>query len=557
MTSQLPNPADTTIDPVSGLPLRNPNADMPGQGQPITPEVPQAPVVPAINQDTSTPAHDAGVPQQTAAQVPTAQPTAPAAALTMAQNNSQQYTVLPGDTVNTIAQKLGVSPTSISGYRSGNANRIAVGETLNVAKSPAAQTTTQPTPLPQNQTAQTGAPAPLTDTGKTPFQNVMDTYTQAYQQLGIGDIKSRYTDVLKEQDQIQQELNDKIADVNNNPWLSSASRTDEINKLKDKYTPRLDLATHQAQLYDSLIKEGEQTAQFLVGHVETDTQNAIDTAQKKQDALDKLAQQDIHPADVNGRAVLVDYKTKKIVADLGPSKSGSGTSGGTGTGGDVGGYSTLDIGRYSRAANAIVKNYISLPQYNLTANGLPFLQRIEAADSIPGSVSDAELLDSIVKLNTGGGQVTEAQVKLITDGQSYNDAVNVWKNKLSNGGVLSDSQRTQLTELANKVFDRYKTDYQPIYDQATKQLKDADIPEAFWTIPDLNSLSSQGSSNGQKPTGTSDMGFVESTLNNQGMSYDAALSSVKPGNIGFIDNKTGELLQGLPSDFDPSKYTKL
>ncbi len=154
-------------------------------------------------------------------------------------------------------------------------------------------------------------------------------------------------------------------------------------------------------------------------------------------------------------------------------------------------YSTIDISRYGRAANSIVKNYIALPQYSLVANAFPYLQRIQAADTNPGSVSDADLLDSLVKVNTGGGQVTEAQVKLITDGKSYADSVNVWKNKLGNGGVLSDSQRAQLTNLATAVFDKYKTGYQPVYDQVTKQLKDAQIPEAFWTIPDLNKLDAQ------------------------------------------------------------------
>ncbi len=153
-------------------------------------------------------------------------------------------------------------------------------------------------------------------------------------------------------------------------------------------------------------------------------------------------------------------------------------------------FSPLADSRFTLAANRIAKNFIDLPQYKLTANGLPYLQRIQAADSIPGSVSDAELLDSIVKLNTGGNQVTEAQVKLITGGRSLSDSMNVWKNKLINGGVLSDTQRKQLTQLATKVFDRYKKDYQPVYDQVTNQLKAAGIPETFWTIPDLNKLSS-------------------------------------------------------------------
>ncbi len=157
-------------------------------------------------------------------------------------------------------------------------------------------------------------------------------------------------------------------------------------------------------------------------------------------------------------------------------------------------YSTIDITRYGRAANNIVKNFIALPQYSLVANAFPYLQRIQAADTNPGSVSDADLLDSLVKVNTGGGQVTEAQVKLITDGKSYADTVNVLTNKLENGGVLSDSQRTQLTDLATAVFDKYKTGFQPVYDQVTSQLKAAGIPQAFWTIPDLNTLDNQDTS---------------------------------------------------------------
>lgn len=331
MTTPIPN-IDLGTDPATGLPLRNPNADFNANVQvpqapvpapaptpapqpapapaPVDPNAPPTPATPEPN------ASAGGLPTPTGSPTP-----APALAPAMPQSNNQEYVVKPGDTVNAIAQRLGVLPSSITGYRSGNANKISVGETLHVAKSPATPNTTTPTPLPQNTTAQTGTTTPTTPTGKTPFQNVMDTYTQVYNDLGLGNLKTRYTDALKQVDDIQGELNDKISDVNNNPWLTTASRNDRISALKDKYTPRLDQATNLAKLVDSLISEGNQTAQFLVGHVETDTQNAIETAQKKQDALDKLAQQDIHPDTVNGRAVLVDYKTKKIVADLGPSKA--------------------------------------------------------------------------------------------------------------------------------------------------------------------------------------------------------------------------------------------
>lgn len=153
------------------------------------------------------------------------------------------------------------------------------------------------------------------------------------------------------------------------------------------------------------------------------------------------------------------------------------------------GYPPLASSRFSMASNRIVSNYISLPQYQLTANGLPYLQRIDAAIKTPGSISDQDLLDSLTKLNTSGNAISDAQVKLITDGKSFSDVVNTFANKFKNGGVLSTNQRNQIQEIAKAIYQNYKEGYQPVYDQATKQLQASGIPKAFWTIPDLNNLS--------------------------------------------------------------------
>lgn len=171
--------------------------------------------------------------------------------------------------------------------------------------------------------------------------------------------------------------------------------------------------------------------------------------------------------------------------------------------GDQSSYSPLAASRNTIAANRIVSNYINLPQYQLTANGLPYLQRIQAAEQTPGSVSDQDLLDSLTKLNTAGNAISDAQVKIITDGQSYSDFANVLGNKFKEGGVLSDTQRKQISTIANAIYDNYKKGYQPVYDQATAQLQAAGIPKAFWTIPDLNTLSGQSGSDSSSVGGSS------------------------------------------------------
>lgn len=161
-------------------------------------------------------------------------------------------------------------------------------------------------------------------------------------------------------------------------------------------------------------------------------------------------------------------------------------------------FSPLASSRFTTAANRIVSNFEKLPQYQLTANGLPYIQRIDAAMKTPGSVSDQDLLDSIAKLNTAGNAISDAQVKIITDGKSFSDMLSTYLNKFKNGGVLSDSQRQEIKTIANAIYDNYKKGYQPVYDQVTKQLTDAGIPKPFWTIPDLNALSAQAESGNAK-----------------------------------------------------------
>ncbi len=158
-------------------------------------------------------------------------------------------------------------------------------------------------------------------------------------------------------------------------------------------------------------------------------------------------------------------------------------------------YSPLAASRFATAANKIATNYVNLPQYQLTANGLPYLQRIDAAIKTPGSISDQDLLDSLTKLNTAGNAISDAQVKLITDGKSFSDMANTFKNKFSNGGVLSDNQRSQIQSIAKAIFANYQKGYQPVFDKVTAQMDAAGIPKAFQNVPDLNNLSNQATNN--------------------------------------------------------------
>lgn len=246
----------------------------------------------------------------------------------IATTSQQSYTVKAGDSIGKIAQMLGVNPSAISGYKSGNPNLIYPGENLTITK-PAIQTQgAMPTggaTGTQGQTGQTGTDAATPEKSLT--QQTIDTYKEIYNSLGLGDIKSQYEKTLKDQADLQNKMNDDIMGVQNNPWLAQGIRDKEIENVKKKYETKLDILTNQAKLYDSLFQQGQQEVNQIAGDVQQSKLKALEIAEKQQEALNALGK-DNQITEANGRVLLVNKSTGKTVSDLGAAKvAGSGTGG--------------------------------------------------------------------------------------------------------------------------------------------------------------------------------------------------------------------------------------
>ena len=152
--------------------------------------------------------------------------------------------------------------------------------------------------------------------------------------------------------------------------------------------------------------------------------------------------------------------------------------------------SPLNKGRLTRNANSALKNYLASPVYTAVSSGATYLARINAAMADPGSISDTSLADSIIKIETGGGQVTEAQLNTYFAGQSFADQFAVTGDKITaKGGVLSPQQRTDLAGLAKGVFANYQQQYENLYVQAMQNLQGQGIPLNYGgNLPDFLSL---------------------------------------------------------------------
>lgn len=161
---------------------------------------------------------------------------------------------------------------------------------------------------------------PEAGSGKTITQQAIDDYQSIYTALGIPTIKEAYTNSQKDFTDIQNELNDKVADINEDPWLSEGVRVARIGKLQDRYEAKLNTATSKMNFYKSLIDQGEAQARDIMGeihHAQSDTitavNQAIDIAQKQVDASNalRLADAKTSMSDIYGTGMIGEYNFAK------------------------------------------------------------------------------------------------------------------------------------------------------------------------------------------------------------------------------------------------------
>ena len=241
---------------------------------PATPTTPVAPITPTV---------------PTAPVAPTA-PTSPVVPVAPATpTSSQTYIVQPGDTLSAIASKLGVKPTDLSGYRSGNPNLIFPKEVLQVGQS-APTAPVVPPPVKPDATGGTGQPqdqqqkAPeqvsaeqqALDYLKTqygfdgsglatqPQKSIQDLITEVMTSTGLPDTKSQITDITSQIEALNNERDAKIAEVNDNPWLSESMRASKISKLTTEYENKTANKVSTLTLLQNTYDSARQQAQWAV-----------------------------------------------------------------------------------------------------------------------------------------------------------------------------------------------------------------------------------------------------------------------------------------------------
>jgi hypothetical protein len=142
----------------------------------------------------------------------------------------------------------------------------------------------------------------------TPAPNPTDIYNKEYQAAGAGDIKTRLDALDTTINGIRQKYTDKAGNINENPWLSEASRVGRSRILTDQMNADIGNYTNQKSQLSDLYNMALNEVKLRLG-LQTDYANNTKTLQGQQ--LDYLQNQDKTAQAANANAI--DFATKNNI----------------------------------------------------------------------------------------------------------------------------------------------------------------------------------------------------------------------------------------------------
>lgn len=104
--------------------------------------------------------------------------------------------------------------------------------------------------------SQLGIPEAASSAFAQPAQGSVDFYNQLYGSAGLADVKQRILDLNSQVAQRQQNFLDAQGTINENPFLSEASRVGRVSRLNDKAQAEINNLLQQQQQYQTLYQNG-------------------------------------------------------------------------------------------------------------------------------------------------------------------------------------------------------------------------------------------------------------------------------------------------------------
>lgn len=294
-----------------------------------------------------------------------------------------------------------------------------------------------------------------------PAASWKEVYTSLTDELGLSKVKKQIDKTVKDMGKLDQELADKIADVNENPWLSEGVRVSQIRKLEERYD--LKRAPYAANLttLENLWNDGREEARYVA------TQALQQYNQDREFQLDQIQfMQDQAEKQMDAAIKLYELSNKE--QDYGP--------------GVIGEFQYLnslppelreafiafqneDANRKRQNINLgltpyqtgqtflnISNKYQADPFINVALKGQNAIQVADQVISDPkNATNQLKALYSLVKNLDADSAVREGELALATKTQSYYDEFSNSLARISEGRVISPDAATKLAQATKEL----------------------------------------------------------------------------------------------------------
>lgn len=110
-----------------------------------------------------------------------------------------------------------------------------------------------------------GLPQTPQDFASDPIKTIKDITKQVFSSMGLGEANKEIKNISGELEDLENNRDDEIRDINDDPWLTEGVRLRQIQKVEQKYEDRINNRVNRLQLLESVRDDATQQAQFALG----------------------------------------------------------------------------------------------------------------------------------------------------------------------------------------------------------------------------------------------------------------------------------------------------
>lgn len=126
-----------------------------------------------------------------------------------------------------------------------------------------------------------------------PAKTTEQLYNDAYSNAGLAEVKTKMKALEDKIAEREQQLNERLAKIDENPWLSEASRAKSVQREKDFFERTISTLSNQVKAYQEIYNAGVSEVDKLVQRQTTDFSNTFTINKAKLEYLLKKAENEV------------------------------------------------------------------------------------------------------------------------------------------------------------------------------------------------------------------------------------------------------------------------